>query len=295
LSTLTKVFVVLLVVFSIAFTMSAISFVVKTADWRKLAEDYKADRELIEAHMRNLSASHNAEKQTWLDVRNGLDRRVAELETGNQRLSDEAARAKVDLTTVGTEKNSAESLARMLADELKVAQTGWEKLGQQRDALEQRNIELERRNQDLDLRVNEQATQIIAMQQEKKQLEQQINILRDENKKLASAARQPQVAPAETAAGPAKGRVTPLSETVGSPIRGKILAIEGERTSISVGSADGVEPGMVFVIFRGSDYVGDLEVTDVEPDSAAGRITRTRGTPRAGDMVADEARFGAAQ
>jgi hypothetical protein len=62
-----------------------------------------------------------------------------------------------------------------------------------------------------------------------------------------------------------------------------------------VGSADGVETGMVFVIYNGSEYVGDLEITDVEPNQSAGRITRTRRAPRAGDSVADETRFGLAE
>ena len=52
---------------------------------------------------------------------------------------------------------------------------------------------------------------------------------------------------------------------------------------------------MVFVIYRGSEYVGDLEVTDVQPNLSAGRIVRARSTPRSNDMVADEPALGFAQ
>ncbi len=52
---------------------------------------------------------------------------------------------------------------------------------------------------------------------------------------------------------------------------------------------------MVFVIYRGLDYIGDLKISVLEPNQSAGRLTRAAGAPRVGDQVADEARFGMAQ
>ncbi len=291
-STLTKVFIVLLAVFSIAFTMMAISFVVQTNDWKKLADDYRANAQVVESAMRNLAASHAAEKATWLDVRAALDRKIADLELGSQQKAQELAKRDAELTGMTLEKRSADDLANRLSSQLQIAETGWKTESDRANALEQRKLDLEKRNQDLDDRVSEQATQIIAMEQEKRQLEQQVFILRNENKRLAQAAKEPPTLLAEVPAGVSKGRVLPLTETTGTPIRGRLLDVEGRRASISVGSSDGVEAGMVFVIYRGGDFIGDLEVTDVEPDKSAGRITLTRGTPRAGDLVMDESRMG---
>lgn len=291
-STLTKVFIVLLAVFSIAFTMMAISFVVQTNDWKKLADDYRANAQVVESSMRNLAASHAAEKATWLDVRAALDRKTAGLEADSQQKAQDLAKRDAELTAMTLEKRSADDLANRLSSQLQIAETGWKTESERANALEQRKLDLEKRNQDLDDRVSEQATQIIAMEQEKRQLEQQVYILRNENKRLAQAAKEPPTLLAEVPAGVSKGRVLPLTETAGTPIRGRLLDVEGRRASISVGSSDGVEAGMVFVIYRGGDFIGDLEVTDVEPDKSAGRITLTRGTPRTGDLVMDESRMG---
>ncbi len=293
-STLTKVFVILLAVFSIGFTMSAISFVVQTNDWKDLADKYQAQTKVVEAHMRNLASSHAAEKATWIDIRDRMTRDAAELEASNERQAQELARLTTELAAARGESATAQALSRQLAAELEIAQNAWQEESQTRVAIEQRKLALERWNQDLDNRISEQENQIAVMEQEKRQLEQQIHILKTENKKLAQAGKQPPTVVGDLGVPGVAGRVLPLSETTGTPIRGRIVEIGGERAAISVGSSDGVEAGMVFVIYRGGEYIGDLKITDVEPNLAAGRITLTRGTPKVGDLVADESRLGVA-
>jgi len=274
--------------------MSAISFVVQTNDWKDLADKYQAQTKVIEAHMRNLAASHAAEKATWLDVRNDLDRKIGDLEAVSERLGQDLARFNSELAEAKAARGSAEALSGQLAAELKIAQDGWVAEKGKREAIEQRKLALERRNQDLDNRISEQENQIIAMEQEKRQLEQQLHILKTENKKLARGGKQPPTVVGDVGGPGVAGRVLPLSETTGTPIRGRIVEIGDERAAISVGSSDGVEPGMVFVIYRGGEYIGDIKITDVEPNLSAGRITLTRGTPQVGDLVADESRLGVA-
>jgi hypothetical protein len=152
---------------------------------------------------------------------------------------------------------------------------------------------LERRNLDLSERVNEQTAQILVLVQQQNQLEQQINILREEKSRLSQSG----------AGAPATGRyvpveyggVSPVAAPAATPIRGHIVEVQGNIATISVGSADGVKEGAVFVIYRGPDYVGDLKVTDVEPNLSAGRIIRSRSTPRQNDQVADEPALGMTQ
>jgi len=93
----------------------------------------------------------------------------------------------------------------------------------------------------------------------------------------------------------AAGKAQPVSTPAATPIRGHIVEVQGKLATVSIGSSDGVSKGMVFVIYRDSDYIGDIEITDVEPNLAAGRLIRTRATPRADDMVADEPALGLAQ
>ena len=289
-STLTKVFIVLMVIFSIAFTMTTISFVARTNDWKALAEDYRAEQLLVESHMRNLAAAHAAEKTVWLDAKKALDDRIASLETAQAGHLSEIAERRDEGARLRAEKSDGEALAHRLASELQVAQSGWLEQRQQRQQIEKRNLELERRNLDLNERVNEQTAQVLVLVQQQRQLEQQVNILREENAKLAGAGRVGVGQKPMDLAG-----VKPVAPAAAAPIRGQIVEVRGKLATISVGSADGVQKGMVFIIHRGSDYIGDIEITDVEPNLSAGRLLRTRATPRAKDMVADESALGPAQ
>jgi hypothetical protein len=56
---------------------------------------------------------------------------------------------------------------------------------------------------------------------------------------------------------------------------------------ISIGSDDGIGPKMKLIVFRGSRYICEIEITDVYPDMAVGRvIEETRnGSIERGDNV----------
>ncbi|MCA9250134.1 MAG: hypothetical protein R3E58_20570 [Phycisphaerae bacterium] len=289
-STLTKIFVVLMVIFSIAFTMTTISFVANTSGWKSLAEDYQQELKVVETHMRSLSAAHAAEKTAWLDSRNSKEERIAELESVQASQLAEIAELQDTVAGLKAEKGDAEGLARRLSNQLQVAQTGWKEAGDELDKIEKRSMQLERRNLDLNERVNEQTAQIVVLVQKQHLLEQQINILRDESSKVAGGGR---AATPEGISSTSMVGVKPVSKGSSvTPIRGRILEVQGNLATISVGSADGVREGMVFVIYRGRDYIADLEVSDVEPGLAAGRIMRAKTMPRTSDMVMDEPALG---
>ncbi|MFH0981509.1 MAG: hypothetical protein V2A79_08220 [Planctomycetota bacterium] len=291
-SPLTKIFIVLLAVFSIAFAMSTISFVSQTNQWKKLAEGYRAAQTIVETKLVNQSAGHAAEKANWLDARREQLRQTAELETRLQDKEQDLAALKAELAQLKAEKSSAEALARNLTGQLQLCGTGRDNEQKQRETFQQRNIELEKRNLDLNERVNELTAQTVVFVQQQRQYEQQINILREENQKLATVTRRAAAGEFDVGGGDA---VTPVEPVAGTPIRGHVLEVDGKLATISVGSADGVQENMTFVIYRGSEYVGDLKITDVEPHRAAGTIVRARGTPQVNDLVADEGRLGKAR
>jgi hypothetical protein len=291
LSTLTKIFVVLMVVFSIAFTMATIGFVAKTNRWRDLATGYREDAQIVQTHMRNLSAGHAAEKTIWVDAKRSLEGRIAEMHADAERLNNELVEAQEYISQITTEKSNALAHADQLLGQLKVAEAGRQEQTTLRESVEARNHDLEMRNAELNLRVQEYSTQVVVLLQQQRQLEQQLNILREENRKLAGAGGRPSPGPAATT-----GRSVPSGPpAMVAPIRGEILEVSGNLATISVGSSDGVRDGMVFVIYRGKEYIGDLEVTDIEPNLSAGRLLQTRATPRPADQVADEPALGLAQ
>jgi len=294
LSTVTKIFVVLLVVFSIAFTMASISFVARTNEWRTLAEAYQREAQVNDTYLRNVLAESAAQKALDRDAINAHIARINALETAAQQAQTQIAGLKAELAQAQTDASSQQALARVLAGELKVGQAGWTEQRQQREQLENRNLEIEKRNLDLNERVNEQTAQLVVLQQELRRREQQIEILREEAKGLAQGRPGGASAPFEEFTVARQANVSPATPVAGSPIRGQVTAVSGSLATISVGTADGVGEDMVFVIYRGTDYIADLRVSKAEPNQSAGTIVRSSGTVQVGDQVADEARFGMA-
>lgn len=287
-STLTKVFIVLLSVFSIAFTTMTVSIVAQWANWKELAEDYQQHAVVADTNLRHMIAANAAELAAANDTIVGHLDQIRGLEGQLQTSRNELAQLRSDLARAASEKSSSEAINRGLVAQLQSAEAGREGYRKQRDDLEHRGIELERRNIDLNDRVNELTARVVVMLEQKRQLEQQINIVRAENEKLARTARQPSAAIAmEDAAGAAMGRITAVSPAATSPVRGRVLEISGDIVTISVGEADGVRKDMVFVVHRDDRYIRDLEITLVDANQAAGRLVGSGPTPRPGDQVTD--------
>ena len=71
--------------------------------------------------------------------------------------------------------------------------------------------------------------------------------------------------------------------------QGQILSVDNKANVavISLGAEDGVRPGFRYTISRGSNYVGMLEITDVQAKQSAGRAIKSlqKGDMMRGDRV----------
>ncbi len=287
-SNLTKVFIVLLVVFSIAFSTMTVSMVAQTTDWRDTALKYEEHARVADTNLRNMIAASAAVEATGRDTARGHLERITELEGQLAANSSELARIRADLAKAESEQSSSEAMNRGLLAQLEIARAAESEYRKRRDDIEKRGIDLERRNIDLNDRVNELTAQVSVLVEQRRQYEQQINILRTENEKLSQAEqRRPAAAGLEAPAGAAMQNVVPLSPAGSAAITGQVLAVSGNLVTISVGRAAGVREDMLFVIHRGGAYVGDLKIDKVDPDQAAGRVVRSSGTPTRGDQVTD--------
>ncbi len=292
-STLTKVFVVLLVVFSIAFTSMTVSMVAQTTNWKDTAEKYKQHARTADTNLRHQIAASAAMLAGAKDTMRDDLERIHGLERDWGSCRDRNVEIESDMAGATAEKNTLGAMNSALVDQLQVAEAARAEYRKQRDGLETRNIDLEQRNIDLNDRVNELTAQITVLIEQKRQYEQQIHILRAENEKLAQRARVSSSSVAlEAPEGAAIADVLALTPVARSAIRGRVLEVSGGLVTVSVGSADGVKKNMVFVIHRGDQYVGDLKIGVVDPNQSAGRLVRPGSSPAPGDSVTDALRIG---
>lgn len=292
-STLTKVFVVLLVVFGIAFSMMTISVVSRTASWKDNAEKAETTARIAETNLRNLIAAHAAQIASLKDTIRADREELGDLQQQVEAATNGIAEQKAELAQSVSEKSSAEAINRGLLSQLQAAQTVGEEFRAQRNSLETRNIDLEQRNNDLNDRVNELTARLAVLTEQQRQYEQQINILKDENEALAAAARRPgSGAVMEAPSGAALAGTTAETPMARTAVRGKVLRIDGNVVTISVGSSDGVKKGMLFVIHRDGQYVGDVKIGVVDPNESAGRLGQYEIEPKVDDQITDAASLG---
>jgi DNA repair exonuclease SbcCD ATPase subunit len=90
-----------------------------------------------------------------------------------------------------------------------------------------------------------------------------------------------------------KGYALPATQTTAAAINLKALISEVDAknslATISIGSADGVKEGMRFHVTRGSEFVCDVLIVDVDADKAAGvleLVQSATGGPKVGDNAA---------
>ncbi len=291
-NTLTKVFVVLLVVFSIAFTTMTVSVVARTANWRDTAEKYQEHARIADTNLRNLIAASAADAAAADATVNEQMRKISQLETGVQQKESDLLQLRAELARGSSDKSSSEAIQRGLLGQLSSCDTTRTQYRKQRDDLERETIDIRRRNIDLNDRVNELTSRVTVMLEQKRQFEQQINILQQENTKLAQQTGRSSNLPQEQATGVAVNSISALSPISNTAIRGSIVDVSGDVITLSVGAADGVKEGMIFVVHRDEKYVGDLKISITDPDHCAGRPIGSQFAPHIGDSVIDAARIG---
>ncbi|HVP11959.1 MAG TPA: hypothetical protein VMV94_12330 [Phycisphaerae bacterium] len=290
-SVLTKVFVVLLTLVSIALSMLVVSAFARQEDWRASAIDWRATALAAQAKEKAISQNAALEQARAQDRHQkdvtqiaDLQAKMADQERAISELERKAAEAENRLTV-------EQGTSAALAEQSKVFQADVTKEREFSGKLAKRNSELERQSIDQTDRIKELTANMAMAQAQVRALQQQ----------LAAAGSR---APAGTAA--AAGNIVEANvpsvqpsaaPEVTAPIRGEVTSIKGALAEISVGSADGVAAGMRFLIYRPGQkgakpqYLGMLRITRVEQKQAAGQVEQSEGDIKAGDSVRDEASF----
>ncbi len=292
-SALTKIFIVLLVLFSIAFTSMTISIVAQSTSWRDTARKFEEQARISDTNLRHEIAASAAQLASALDEARSNIVEIGRLEAEVEKARQDAAGFQAALAKAESQKSSAEAMNRGMLAQLQLVQATSDEYREQRTNLERSAIDVQRRNSDLNERVNELTEQVDVLLEQRRHFEQQIHILRTENDQMAAGRSSSHTF--EDPAGAALPNVVALAPVATRAIRGHVTDVGGNFVTVSVGSADGVKMGMIFVIHRGDQYVGDLTVTVVDPNQCAGRLTLSASAPQVGDEIADQASLSASR
>ncbi len=283
---LTKVFIVLVAILSVLLGTLTVTFVANTENYRQQLEDaltFKAAAEQTARLRQNeLSAAQSNDSERIALLKGQAENLITQLNQLTQELAESKARAQNESAKLS--KFEAD-WSRLTAANQQHAQITKELQSELRERREQM-VDQQTRSIQLADRNNELEGQLAALTRQVRRVHEKMTNLQDENTQLTS----------KLAQLPPQWQTRLLSEqTVAAPfvpetpIRGQVTRIEqleGEIfVQIDVGSNDGVQSNMKFLVHRGSQFLGTLVITNADAQNSAGRIQLLQGTVAVGDSV----------
>jgi hypothetical protein len=295
LSTLTKVLIVLLTVFSLVASTIVVTFVANQDNQRQRADN--TQRQLSAAR-----ASEENAKQEQIDAKKTSDVLVAKLEDEKNRLTKDLVAVREELDNLKRTKSQLDTEHAGMMAAVQTATTG----EQQQRALfvaAQKEVERLRGEQiqrEAELKeTNQMLLEKLALISD---LDNKIRQLTQENQDLGTRVNQyltkyGQMAtqPATTVAqgSPGVRPVQPIAmvaaQTRNIALNGQVTAVDlrSRLLEISIGTAAGVRKDMTFHVIRGDRFVADILIMEVWPDRAVGLLDVVQAglQPQAGDNV----------
>lgn len=295
-STLTKVLIVLLTVFSLFLSGIVVTYVANAENFRKTANDNK----------RLLDAAKTTRDKAQNDLADGLkDAKVKEDNLNSQvaALTAQVKKLEEDLLTAKRENNQLVQQGASLASAAQANSAG-EK--EQRALFDQEHkkvqaMEADRINREKELtETSEALLQKVALIT---QLQDQVRQLTQENQDLGNRLNQYLVqygkiaAKPPTTVAPGSGGVRPVqpiaavaAQTKNIALNSRVTAVElqSRLVEISIGTAAGVRQDMVFYVTRGDQYVASIKIMEALPDKAVGILDLVQPglQPQVGDKAA---------
>ncbi|MHC4441082.1 MAG: hypothetical protein ACYTF1_04610 [Planctomycetota bacterium] len=285
-TTLTKIFVILVCLFAFIFTPVAIFFAGTTYDWKELATKYQEFAQTALAREMNALAVASSEVQHYRSLR---DQEHDRLVKARQQIDE--LDGKIDVLTqnrdqLNRSKDNWEMSARTLTANLAVLNKHNQELTKTKEVLLAEERVLRADNNMLIDQVKSRDAKIEILNTQLYQLQETVAYQKKENEQLRDrldlgrAARGPLSTPTPL--------VEPMTPSSASPIYGSVVDVRGRTASIDVGSASGIAAGMTMVVLRGSQYICDLKITSVTPDESVGTVGLSGGARiRTGDQVVD--------
>jgi outer membrane murein-binding lipoprotein Lpp len=286
LSPLTKAFVVLVTVLSVLLVALIVPYVAQTEDYAGQIRDLEAKASQAELSARVAEQEKSAIQADVSKDSALLNQRVTALTTEMNQLREQAAAAKSDvlqgnreLAQLKAELTRLSSAAVQDADLLTITTTDLkgtrQSLVDSQTKLVQlgdRNNELESQRDSLNRQVNRIGEQMVSLEQDNVSLRGLLARVPEQYRQEVSTGQGEK--PQFEASSPIAGTITDVQIAAGTQL-----------VQVDVGSKDGVEENMKFLVHRDDHYVGTFVVDRVESAIAAGRMVLTRGNVQTGDQI----------
>lgn len=280
-SPLTKAFVVLVTLFSVVLVTLSVSNAAQTPNYREQALDYKRERD----------AARTA--KAAMESRLAAD--LAAAQTAGKDAADELAQVRAQHAETQESYHGAQ---RELAQ--RIARIG--QLTALSENLSATNQAQTARLGDQDGQIRELLTSLSEQVSRYTALAQQVNVIDGERQRYAVEIRRlrEQLVALEVLSEEQASLLQQIEDAMGEDlatarptpgnINGSVVSVEDigrgiTLVQVNLGTSDHVAAGMEFTVFRGDEYLGTIQINNVDVNTAVGQVTQAQGAMQPGDGV----------
>jgi hypothetical protein len=271
LNTLTKLFVVLLVITSILTAAAAVVFVSRVQPLQSVLD---AKQSMVDA-LRAQESAANAALQRAVEQRNqeASEREKARKEDADmiRTLQNQVESDQTTIAQLQAEKVGRDTTVNTLTSSVSEATATMNKLLEQVTNLRASNDTLVKRIEDYSRSNSELNATAEALNSKTNDIEEQLATSKENEQKLASALKGHGYNPDDVINGPNNG-YGPSAPAISGVVREKSIINGKPWVTINVGSADGVAKGMKFYVLNGGQFLGIITVDTVDSNDAIGML-----------------------
>ncbi len=282
-STFTKIFIVLLSLFSIFLCGTVVTYVGNVNNYKALFEDKEALNRSLTSENTSLKRQYNEKVALMKEQEKKLTERIQQFEDENSKLAVDLRKSeRISLEYQGRVNSwagiltSFEQTIANLEQSLNLTQ-------EQLNKAHSEGIKDRKELNEITASFYEKMVQMESLEAARRRLLEQ---------KTDLEKRMNQIMGPDTLGARAVEPVTLDIDSArpgvffgGTDLNGLITEVAESMVTISIGSADGVKKGMVFHVTRGDDFISDILITDVDINKSAGVLDLVQQQPRITDNV----------
>ncbi len=282
-STLTKVFTLLVSILAILLCGVVVTYIATSSDYKSAYTDQLTRTEAAVAHAESSRIARESDLEIFKNkmlVKDNLYKLAA---AQRDELTRELTVAKQEAATAASNATTSQESLNALTLELKLLRESQAELFANNIKCLNAQQEAQTKQEQMSLKLNSKiventqlATNLKRVKEQKVELESDIEKL---NVKLtaAKATSRPMV----------NTNLVSMSTPIpaGVPIRGEIIEVKGNLVAISVGSSSGVRTGTRFTINQDGKFLGYIKINLVEPGESVGKLINPQGIIAKGNVV----------
>jgi hypothetical protein len=270
LNTLTKLFVVLLVITSILTAAASVVFVSRVQPMQTLLDAQKAAADTMRANAAAANAAYERQGVQLAEERERTETVRKENADAIRNLQSQLESAQTTIAQLQAEKAGRDSTVNTLTSGVSEATATMNKLMEQVTNLRASNDKLVKDNEGYSRRNSELNAEVESLGSKEANSEEQLATSKENEQKLAAWTKQHGGSPDDitTESNP----YGPGAPAISGVVREKSVINGKTWVTINVGSADGVAKGMKFYVLNGGQFLGIVTVDTVDSNDAIGML-----------------------